>query len=114
MALGEPGDHVQPETLRHRQVDLLRVGGAAYTVTSKSTGVVTTTDSQGREYFYQNSWTNPSDNADGNGGNLALRLAGPLTQFQIVYSNYARSFDNNLDQDQAIYVSDMTFDYKPC
>jgi hypothetical protein len=94
-------------------LDLLRVTGA-YTVVSKSPGVVTTYDGQNREYFYQNSWTNPSDNVDGNGGNLTLRFAGPLTQFSIAYSNYARSFNNNLDQDQAIYVSDLTFDYKPC
>lgn len=94
-------------------LDLLRIS-ASYVVLSKSSSVLTTTDGQGREYFYQSYYTNAADNAEGSGGNLTLRLPGPLTSFQIAYSNYARSFDNTLDQDQAIYVSDMTFDYSPC
>lgn len=93
--------------------DLLRVTGA-YTVVSKSASILTTTDGQGREYFYQGRDTNPVDNSTGNGGNLTLRFAGPVTQFAIAYSNYARDFDNKVDQDQTVYISDLTFDYKPC
>lgn len=94
-------------------LDLLRITGA-YTVVSKAEALQTTYDNQGREYFYMGYYQNAIDNSTGNGGNLTVKFAGPLTQFAISYSNFARGFDNNVDQDQAIYVSDMTFDYQPC
>lgn len=68
----------------------------------------------GSERFYASTSSAPADNASGSGGNLRVRYPGPVSTFTISYYNGAASFQAGVDNDQAIYVSDMTFDYKPC
>ena len=93
-------------------LDLL-VPSAGYTVVSKSPTVQSGT-SNGTQFFYQQYTSNPYDNVTSNGGNLELRYAGPLTSFSITYSNYAGSYASNIDTNQAIFLTDLRFDYKPC
>jgi hypothetical protein len=66
------------------------------------------------EYFIATGENTPTDNTTGNAGNIVVTYAGPISSFTITYGNAAGSFNNNLDQDQTIFVSDLTFDYKPC
>jgi hypothetical protein len=68
----------------------------------------------GAQRFYASGQSAPVDNTSGTGGNLTVRYAGPVSVFSITYWNGAASFDTNVDQDQAVYISDLTFDYKPC
>lgn len=70
--------------------------------------------SGGGQRFYAASNSAPVDNGFGAGGNLRLRYAGPISTFSISYYNGASSFAFGVDQDQAIYISDLTFDYTPC
>jgi hypothetical protein len=87
---------------------------SGYTVTSIPATVTRATDATFGEYFIATGDSTPTDNATGNAGNLGIKYAGTISQFTITYTNSATSFDNTRDQDQTIYVSDLTFDYKPC
>lgn len=95
--------------------DALQISGAAYTVTSRGAGVIQASDATFGRYFIANESSGASNNATGSAGNLELKFAGPLKTFTIAYINaLSGSFTNGVDTDQTIYVSDMTFDYKPC
>lgn len=86
---------------------------SGYTATHPATITRATAAGIG-EYFIATGENTPTDNTTGSAGNLAVTYAGPITSFTIRYTNSASSFDNQLDQDQTIYVSDLRFDYKPC
>jgi hypothetical protein len=95
--------------------DALQITGAAYTVTSRGAGVIQASDATFGRYFIANESSGASNNATGSAGNLELKFAGPVKTFTISYVNaLSGSFTNGVDTDQTIYVSDMTFDYKPC
>lgn len=86
---------------------------SGYSVTHPAT--ITRASAQGiGEYFIATGENTPTDNTTGSAGNLTVTYAGPISSFTVTYGNAASSFNNNLDQDQTIYVSDLTFDYKPC
>src|SRR6476660_8886973 len=92
--------------------DALTLGGA-YLASHPAT--ITRTSAPGvGEYFIATSENSPTDNTTGAAGNLTVTYPGPLSSFTIAYSNSASTYNNQLDQDQTIYVSDLTFDYKPC
>ena len=65
-------------------------------------------------WFQSTSANAPVDNSTGGNGNLRVKFAGPISTFSITYWNRQASFDQDVDTDQRIYVSDMTFDYTPC
>ncbi|HXH77201.1 hypothetical protein [Nocardioides sp.] len=88
---------------------------AGYTVTSQGSGVGTDTNGiGGGRRFFRTVANGPVDNTTGSAGNLGLSYAGPVTTFSITYWNGASAFGDTIDTDQIIYISDMTFDYKPC
>ena len=93
-------------------LDLL-VPSPGYTEVSRSPAVQAGT-SNGTRFYYQQYTSNPINNTTGSGGNLTLRYAGPLTSFSITYSNYSSSYVSNIDTNQAIYLTDLRFDYTPC
>lgn len=54
------------------------------------------------------------DNAAGNGGNVTISYAGPISGFTINYSNAQTSFAANIDQDQVVTIANISFSYQPC
>ncbi|RYC05814.1 hypothetical protein [Nocardioides zhouii] len=54
------------------------------------------------------------DDTAGSNGNLRVKFAGPVSTFAITYWNRQSAYDAGTDTNQRIFVSDMTFDYKPC
>ncbi|SEB66972.1 hypothetical protein SAMN04489844_0806 [Nocardioides exalbidus] len=86
---------------------------SGYTASYPATITKTTAAGVG-EYFIATGENTPTDNSTGNAGNLTITYPGTISSFTIQYSNSASSFNNTLDQDQTIYVSDLTFNYKPC
>ena len=66
-------------------------------------------------YFVAIESSGASNNSTGSAGNLGVRFAGPIQTFTVSYVNaLATAFATGVDTDQTIYVSDLTFDYKPC
>ena len=92
--------------------DALTLSGA-YLVSHPATITRTTAPGIG-EYFIATGENTPTDNTTGAAGNLTVTYPGPLSSFTVAYSNSATTYNNQLDQDQTIYVSDLTFDYTPC
>lgn len=86
-----------------------------YTVTSQGSGLVADNGGPNNgQRFYRNTNNGPVDNETGNAGNLGLRYAGPISTFTVSYWNGASQFSDGVDTDQVVYISDLTFDYKPC
>ena len=84
-----------------------------YTVVS--TGAQVSSDfggPNGSQRFYSSNNNNPQNDTNSDLGNVQLRYAGPISSFTLTYWNAQTSF--TVDTSQAIWVSDMTFDYKPC
>lgn len=46
-------------------------------------------------------------------GNVTVRFAGPLTSFTLTYWNAETSW-SGVDRNQAVFVTDVSFDYQPC
>lgn len=94
--------------------DVLQLS-AGYTVVSQPSTLSSDNNGiGGAQRFYATGNSAPVDNATGTGGNLRVRYAGPISTFTITYWNGANTFADNIDTDQTVYVSDLTFDYKPC
>lgn len=53
-----------------------------------------------------------SDSSSG-AGNVTVRFAGPLTGFTLTYWNAETSW-SGVDRNQAVFVTDVSFDYEPC
>jgi hypothetical protein len=53
-----------------------------------------------------------SDSSSG-AGNVTVRFAGPLTNFTLTYWNAETSW-SGVDRNQAVFVTDVSFDYEPC
>ncbi len=53
-----------------------------------------------------------SDSASG-AGNVTVRFAGPLTGFTLTYWNAETSW-SGVDRNQAVFVTNVSFDYEPC
>ena len=88
---------------------------AGYTVVSMGAGVATDNGGiGGAQRFFRATGSGLVDNRTGSAGNLELSYAGPISSFSITYWNGATSFDKKVDTSQIVYVSDMTFDDKPC
>ena len=88
---------------------------AGYTVTNQGSGLVVDNGGPGgTQRFYRNTNNGSVDNETGNAGNLGLQYAGPISTFTVSYWNGASQFSDDVDTDQVVYISDMTFDYKPC
>ena len=86
-----------------------------YTVTSQPATIRDDYNGiDGQRRFFASAQSAPVDNATGGGGNLGLRYDGPISEFTITYYNGATSFSDQVDQDQTIYITDLTFDYTPC
>lgn len=64
--------------------------------------------------FKQATGNSAFDNASGGGGNVTLTYAGPISSFQINYSNVATSFAAGADPDQVVTIADLAFDFQPC
>ncbi len=54
------------------------------------------------------------DNSSGSGGNVTISYPGPISSFQINYSNVATSFSSRLDPDQVVTIANIAFDFQPC
>lgn len=88
---------------------------AGYSVVSQAGGIALTTSRDAPLEWFQAASDNVAvDNTSGSAGNLRVRFAGPISTFTITYWNIQANYDPNIDTDQRVYVSDMTFDYKPC
>jgi hypothetical protein len=53
-----------------------------------------------------------SDSASG-AGNVTVKFAGPLTGFTLTYWNAETSW-SGVDRNQAVFVTNVSFDYEPC
>lgn len=53
-----------------------------------------------------------SDSSSG-AGNVTVRFADPLTSFTLTYWNAETSW-SGVDRNQAVFVTDVSFDYQPC
>lgn len=87
-----------------------------YVVESLASGIELTSspnDTPGT-WFQSNSDNTAVNDSTGPTGNLRVRFAGPISTFAITYWNRQGSYDANIDTNQRIFVSDLTFDYQPC
>ncbi len=95
--------------------DALIISGG-YTVEAQAGEVEVKTEKD----FIPSSWFQAKDDDEavndtsGSDGNITLKFAGPISTFEITYWNRQKEYDEDLDTDQRIFVSDMTFDYSPC
>lgn len=53
------------------------------------------------------------DNASGGAGNVTVTYAGPISGFQVNYSN-AQTGSYTADPDQVVTIANFAFDYQPC
>lgn len=82
-----------------------------------SRGSAITSDNNGpggTQRYYNTSANNALNDVSSNAGNIRLRYAGPISTFTITYWNWANQFSSGVDSNQGIFLSDLTFDYKPC
>ena len=95
--------------------DALVISGG-YVVQEQALGISTVNNSnQTPNNWFQTSDNDaPVDDTTGSGGNLRIKFAGPISVFSITYWNRQSAYDSQIDTNQRIFVSDMTFDYKPC
>ncbi|MBL0749150.1 hypothetical protein [Nocardioides baculatus] len=95
--------------------DALIISGG-YVVESQAPGItaITNNNNQPVNWFQGADANLPQDDTAGSGGNLRIKFAGPISTFSITYWNRQTAYDQNIDTNQRIFVSDMTFDYRPC
>ena len=67
-----------------------------------------------RSWYQSSSDTAAVNDTTGSNGNIRVTFAGPISSFAITYWNRQSAFANDVDTNQRIYVSDLTFDYTPC
>ena len=82
-----------------------------------SRGSAVTSDNNGpggTQRYYNTSANNALNDVSSSAGNIRLRYAGPISTFTITYWNWANQFSSGVDTNQGIFLSDLTFDYKPC
>lgn len=83
--------------------------------TVESTGSAITTDfggPNGTQRFYSTTGNAALNDTTADQGNVRLKYAGPISVISLTYWNAQTSY--TVDTSQGIFVSDMTFDYKPC
>ncbi|WP_322920227.1 hypothetical protein [Nocardioides renjunii] len=83
----------------------------------QSRGSAITSDNNGpngTQRYYNTSPNNALNDVSSTAGNIRVRYAGPISTFTITYWNWANQFSSGVDTNQGIFLSDLTFDYKPC
>ncbi|KQV77769.1 hypothetical protein ASC64_02790 [Nocardioides sp. Root122] len=59
----------------------------------------------------------PTNDFTGSAGNLRVKYAGPISSFTITYWNQSANLGkkaSTFDNQQAVFLGSLTFDYKPC
>ena len=98
--------------------DQVEVSGATFTSSTPTGSEVIGSGTQASPFHIQGTGANhkgenPQNNSTGKGGNVRVTVAGPVSSLVLTYWNSETHFDNNVNNDQIVYLTDLSFDATP-